>query len=136
MARNAFLLMLALVLAGVAGWAIWDSMPERAVATPAKPRPIQQPGSGSAPAKAFAELAPPPAPDYSKANAWAARPDKKDYADLVPADDVLPDMQATADVDVFYIHPTTFRSNEAWVQNIADTNSSIDVPLSAHKSLA
>ena len=121
MARNAFLLMLALVLAGVAGWAIWDSMPDRAVATTGKPKPVQQPGSGSAPAKAFADVAPPPAPDYSKANAWAARPNKKDYADLVPADEVLPDMQATADVDVFYIHPTTFRSNEAWVQNIADT---------------
>ncbi len=121
MARNFFLLMLAVVLAGVAGWAILDTTSESAPArTAAKARPITQPGSGSAPAKAFADLAPPPTPDYSKATAWAARPDKKDYADLVPENDPLPDDQAMAGVDVFYIHPTTFRSGDAWVQDIAD----------------
>ena len=121
MARNAFLIVFALVLAGIAGWAILDSAPaSTAPKTAGKARPVTQPGSGSAPAKAFADLPPPPAPDYSKASAWAARPDMKDYADLVPENDPLPDAQATAAVDVFYIHPTTFRSDDAWVQNIAD----------------
>ena len=49
----------------------------------------------------------PPAPDYGSSVAWAALPDKKDNADLVPLNTKYPESQATAAADVFFIHPTT-----------------------------
>lgn len=49
----------------------------------------------------------PPAPDYRSPYAWAALPDKADYADLAPANTKYPESQATAAADVFFIYPTT-----------------------------
>jgi len=48
----------------------------------------------------------PSAPDYTEASAWAARPDTEDEADLALADDPGVD-QVSAEVQVFYLHPTT-----------------------------
>jgi len=45
--------------------------------------------------------------DYSELTNWAAHPDKKDQADVVP-DASLRDNQAAAAVDVFFVHPTTY----------------------------
>jgi len=53
---------------------------------------------------------PPPAPDYSRAEAWAAWPGRAGPADAVPpglTEGPLPDAQRA---DVFFIHPTTFFS--------------------------
>ncbi|MCX4242115.1 DUF3089 domain-containing protein [Paraliomyxa miuraensis] len=54
----------------------------------------------------FDPAATPPAPDYRRPEAWAARPELEDGADVaiseLPAGD-----QRTAPVDVFYLHPTT-----------------------------
>lgn len=50
--------------------------------------------------------APPPAPDYGRDDAWAARPDTPDDADLTPPG--MTDRQRTARADVFFIHPTTY----------------------------
>lgn len=50
-------------------------------------------------------LAPPP-PDYSQQAAWAARPDLRDAADLAPI--TFTDEQATAPMDVFFLHPTIY----------------------------
>src|SRR5690349_542758 len=47
------------------------------------------------------------APDYSKSEFWAALPDKKDNADLVPENSHLKENQSIAEADTFYIHPTT-----------------------------
>ncbi len=47
------------------------------------------------------------ATDYSKAEHWASLPDKQDAADWVPANSGLKNNQDSAQVDVFYIHPTT-----------------------------
>ncbi|MEI1279131.1 DUF3089 domain-containing protein [Leptospira venezuelensis] len=47
------------------------------------------------------------APDYSKSEFWAALPDKKDNADLVPENSGFKDNQSLAEADTFYIHPTT-----------------------------
>ena len=50
----------------------------------------------------------PPAPDYGHAEAWAAWPGRASGADAVPqglADSALPDDEQ---VDVFFIHPTTY----------------------------
>ena len=46
-------------------------------------------------------------PDYSQNEAWAALPWTKDHADLLP-DSSLTDRQQDAEVDVFFIHPTTY----------------------------
>jgi hypothetical protein len=56
----------------------------------------------------------PPAPDYTKDNAWAALPDRKDNADVVPPGSEATDHQAMAKVDVFFIHPTTYFGKAGW----------------------
>jgi Protein of unknown function (DUF3089) len=48
----------------------------------------------------------PPPPDYSQTKYWAALPDQADLADRLPAPTDR-DNQATAEVDVFYLHPTS-----------------------------
>ncbi|RKH03219.1 DUF3089 domain-containing protein [Corallococcus carmarthensis] len=65
------------------------------------------------PATPFADTLQPPAPDYGSPASWAALPDRKDDADVVPAMDTT-DGQAAAPVDVFFIHPTTYFSNKTW----------------------
>lgn len=61
--------------------------------------------------------------DYSDMNLWAAHPLKKDFADSVPRHSDLKDLQAQSEVDVFFIHPTTFvkKVNDSiWNANITD----------------
>lgn len=53
------------------------------------------------------------APAYSDDSNWAALPWKEDFADRVPAD-TLYDRQDRADVDVFYVHPTSFYNPNHW----------------------
>lgn len=72
------------------------------------------------PPKAFGEHPHPAAPDYRNPNHWAALPDRADAADLVPENDLFGDRQLTAKVDVFYIHPTTYRGGEYWNQALDD----------------
>src|SRR5437667_10796094 len=48
----------------------------------------------------YAIYKPPPAPDYSRAEAWALRPDG-----------VTPD---DAPAEVFFIHPTTYDRGKQW----------------------
>jgi hypothetical protein len=50
----------------------------------------------------------PPAPDYSRADHWAALPTTRDGADLVPRGTGGHDAQRQAEADVFFIHPTAF----------------------------
>ena len=71
------------------------------------------------PPKPFGELPPPPPPDYSQPRYWAALPDRADAADVVPDNDPFGDRQASAPVDVFYIHPTTF-NQASWNQPLDD----------------
>jgi hypothetical protein len=73
------------------------------------------------PSTSFAATPPPPAPDYASSASWAALPDRKDDADVVPAMDST-EAQATAPVDVFFLHPTTYFSNKAW-------NAPVDEPM-------
>lgn len=60
------------------------------------------------------------APDYRKSKYWAALPNKKDSADEVVKG--LHNMQASAAVDVFYIHPTTYISGTTPNANVDDTS--------------
>lgn len=71
------------------------------------------------PTHSFAAAPPPAAPDYSLAASWAALPDRADDADVVPSADVQ-DRQATAEVDVFFVHPTTFFGTGSWNQSLDD----------------
>ncbi len=61
---------------------------------------------GSKPKGSFSTKGPSSAPDYSLEENWAALPWRKDFADETPKG--LTDGQATAKVDVFYLHPTTY----------------------------
>ncbi|MCC7245395.1 MAG: DUF3089 domain-containing protein [Saprospiraceae bacterium] len=64
----------------------------------------------------------PPAVNYQTLDNWAAHPLKKDLADLVP--NGLKDEQSSAQVDVFFLHPTTYtgsrRSERDWNASAAD----------------
>jgi len=89
-----------------------------AALSPSKPPSLPPPGI---PAKPFGELPHPPDPDYADQASWAALPDRRDAADVVPEGDPFGNRQGSAAVDVFYIHPTTYRGAEFWNQPLADT---------------
>ena len=71
------------------------------------------------PELSFTEASPPAAPDYSEPDSWAALPDREDAADVVPGGDVQ-DRQASAQIDVFFVHPTTFFGTQGWNQALDD----------------
>lgn len=73
------------------------------------------------PATPFSPEAVPAAPDYTQARCWASLPTTEDPADGTPKRST-PENQAQADVDVFFIHPTTFRSSEAWNASLDDSS--------------
>jgi hypothetical protein len=54
------------------------------------------------------------APEYGDLKFWAAHPEKKDLADLVPSNTDFTDKQALAEADVFFIHPTTLIKGDYW----------------------
>jgi hypothetical protein len=72
-----------------------------------------------------AKLAP-PAPDYTSDDAWAALPGRKDNADLVPPGSGLTDDQAAAQVDVFFIHPTTYYQKSGWNARYDEPGTTMD----------
>jgi Protein of unknown function (DUF3089) len=68
----------------------------------------------------------PPEVNYSKPEAWAALPDRKDLADSLPRLAGLADNQKTALADVFFIHPTIFTyqpiNNFEWNADVNDVD--------------
>lgn len=87
----------------------------------------------------LAAEAAPPAPDYAQVGAWAALPDMQDGADSVPEGSGAVDRQATAKVDVFFIHPTSFvgffQSNAAYDES-GGTKEKIDVGMMRYQASA
>lgn len=75
----------------------------------------------SQPVAGFDALGSPPPPDYANPAHWAALPDREDAADEVPlgAD---PDAQASARVNAFFVHPTTYYRTRAWNQPLDDAD--------------
>lgn len=79
------------------------------------------------------------APDYTDLQYWAAHPDKRDNADSLPASH-LKDVQATAEVDVFFVYPTIYTGNKKthkkWNADIDDIalNEEIDNSTILHQS--
>ena len=55
-----------------------------------------------------ADFPTPPPPEYGSPANWAALPNRSDNADRTPGGG-LQDRQATAEADVFYVHPTVYR---------------------------
>lgn len=70
------------------------------------------------PSEAFADTVAPDPPDYTNLAHWAALPEREDNADVTPAG--ITDNQAFAAADVFFIHPTTYYSNEGWNQPLGN----------------
>ena len=70
------------------------------------------------PDQAFTDASSPAPPAYATPLHWAALPNREDLADSVPTGSR--DAQATAPADVFFLHPTTFLSPDAWNQSLDD----------------
>ena len=73
------------------------------------------------PSREFARYPTPSAPDYAQPDNWAALPTRRDSADAVPSRTSLRDQQASASVDVFFVHPTTYYRRGSWNADVADT---------------
>ena len=67
----------------------------------------------------FEKSPPPPEPDYSLRESWAALPDRADTADSVPSEADWKDAQSTASADVFFVHPTLYFGG-TWNADVAD----------------
>jgi len=78
--------------------------------------------SQMAPSEAFNEAKAPEALDYTDDSSWAALPSKKDGADFVPGD--LKSPEELSDVAVFFLHPTTYLSDDGWNAPTDDPESS------------
>ncbi len=93
---------------------------------------------GGMPQGTFDDYERPAVPDYTDRSAWAALPDQQDAADLAPDGTSIPEAQAMAQVDVFYLHPTTYRGAENWNQDIAmgDVNEWTDISVMARQASA
>lgn len=72
------------------------------------------------PGKDFARAPTPEAPDYRMEGNWAALPDRRDSADVVPRGTLLRDRQRDAPADVFFIHPTTYYWRKQWNASLTD----------------
>lgn len=73
------------------------------------------------PRQSFSSALVPVAPDYSQDRYWAALPWAKDAADLTP--DGLNNNQNKAEIDVFFLHPTTYtgkRGEKLWNGPVRD----------------
>ncbi len=59
--------------------------------------------------------------DYSRLEQWASHPEKQDFGNLVPRESVK--LTSSADVDVFFVHPTTYTGKaikKSWTAPVDD----------------
>ena len=68
----------------------------------------------SVPETSFDLTAQPAAPDYANRDHWAALPDREDSADWLPRGGDYEDQQASAEADVFFVHPTAAFYGDYW----------------------
>lgn len=75
----------------------------------------------------------PAIPDYSKADTWAALPDRADAADVFPKG--MEDRQKDGEVDVFFVHPTIYtqerEQTDPWNADVQDAKMNKKVDESA-----
>lgn len=97
-----------------------------------------QKGYKALPPLNFEDATPPPAPDYSNPDHWAALPEKDDQADSCPGD--LQHSQDESAVDVFFVHPTIYagyrEGEDQWNADVNDAALNIEVDKSAIKNQA
>jgi hypothetical protein len=72
------------------------------------------------PLKSFDETPPPPAPYYTSGDSWAALWPRADEADVAPPNTAYPEAQSSAQVDVFFVHPTCYTKKDYWNGPIDD----------------
>lgn len=68
----------------------------------------------------FADQVAPPIPNYNLPSSWAAMPENPGSSLSKPQNSLSSSIDVK-DVDVFYIHPTTYKSSTRWNQDIRDT---------------
>jgi len=93
------------------------------------------------PTKQFETYETPTPPDYSNAEYWAALPNKKDSADILPFNQAnLKDIQSTTEVDVFFLYPTIYTGTKKyqnqWNAAVDDVAFNIQVDASTIKNQA
>ncbi len=66
------------------------------------------------PSESIWSLDTPSPPDYANPENWSALPGRRDTADATPRGSPARDRQATAQVDCFYVHPTTYFFGGHW----------------------
>lgn len=72
------------------------------------------------PAAPYSAYQVPAPPDYTDPAYWSSLPTLKDSADGVPPG-IKPGLQHEHEVDVFFVHPTTFDKGKAWNANLGDS---------------
>lgn len=123
LAKVAVTLAAIVAIAAVPAWFYYDALHLEFVtrsATPAKP---------------FDDATSPVGPNYADDASWAALPTRKDDADFAP--DGEADEQISALVDVFFVHPTTYRNAGNWNQPLDDreANEAINLRLRGQASV-
>jgi len=87
------------------------------------------------PKQSFDESTHPTEPDYADPIWWAGLPDRIDEVDATPADEF--DNQTAAEVDVFFIHPTTyFEPGNGWNQPLDNVTANQRLKLGVMKGQA
>jgi Protein of unknown function (DUF3089) len=84
---------------------------------------ILQSCASKKPTSGFSQKDTPTAPNYTDLKNWAAHPDKNDPADSIPKGTDFKNTQNEAQVDVFFIHPTSLtmqRGNTHWNGDVND----------------
>ena len=73
-------------------------------------------------------------PDYSRLDSWAAHPDRPGASAVVPDGASKAELDKVA--DVFFVHPTTFKSTTEWNQRLDDeaTNAWTDASVIARQA--
>lgn len=69
--------------------------------------------------QSFESQTPPPAPDYAQSTSWAVLPSNPGLGLSTPPNSPTAN-NAAKDVNVFYIHPTTYKTQTQWNQDVAD----------------
>lgn len=72
----------------------------------------------SPPPPSFESQPAPPEPDYADDGAWAALPGQPGPADAVPMG--ARTVRGKRDIDVFYVHPTTYRARDQWNMDLGN----------------
>jgi len=99
-----------------------------------------QDGYKALPPTNFEDATPPPSPNYSNPDHWAALPEREDMADVSPGYLKYGYRQKDAKVDVFFVHPTIYvgyrKGEDQWNADVNDVELNKEVDNSTIKNQA